>query len=234
MTTAGASQVRAIFNLYETTTPAPGFDSFLDGVKHTFAFVEKEPSFVVGQFHKNLDDGGHFKYAHFANFKDGSFTGFSPNPSPEWLAAIKEGHGEWGHQVRHPGGYEEITTWSGQPWCPKTQAAENSIFLLAAFKDVPEDFEKEWKSMSGMNVVAESLPATVSLNEAGLFRKLGGKTPLNYILRVELLPGSPGADDGVSDVLGSLEGIRSTLSQSGSPLVDIGAYKIIVVTKPQQ
>lgn len=32
------------------------------------------------------------------------------------------------------GGFEEIGSWSGEKWCPETQVADNSIFLLSMFK----------------------------------------------------------------------------------------------------
>lgn len=53
--------------------------------------------------HSHCDELGLFKFAHYASFRDASFQAFKREPSPEWLAVIEEGHGKWGHQIRHPG-----------------------------------------------------------------------------------------------------------------------------------
>lgn len=224
------SPFRAVFNLYETTPPAPGFKTFLEGAKHTFDFVEKDPSFVVGQLHKNLDPEGLFKFAHYASFRDASFQAFKREPSPEWLAVIEEGHGKWGHQIRHPGGFEEIGSWSGEKWCPETQVADNSIFLLSMFKDVPEDFEENWKTLSGATILSESLPKDVVFHQAGLYRKLGGPTQFRYILRCELLPVPSDESAGYTEILGSLGDLRKKLSEDEVPFVNLSAYKIIDVS----
>ncbi len=186
-------QLFAVFNFYETITPPPNYPTFTAGWKTLGRYVETLDHYVAAQLHRNLDEQGLFPYVNFS-----TFTGTTERiikdfmePSPDLIIAVVEGHGMPGTQINHPGGYEEMSTLSGQQIIPDLPAKLESKFIISAYRAIVSDnelnnnigdLEKDWLHWAGVEALKVSVPSGVSIGEAGLYKLFTPAEPFQAVL----------------------------------------------------
>ncbi|XP_030835410.1 uncharacterized protein LOC115921681 [Strongylocentrotus purpuratus] len=234
---AGNDELHIVFNFFEKVSKPPEHDSHEDGMKFIYEWVRKQPSFVLGQIHKNLDQSsGSYKYVNYVGFNNGDFHAFRQGPPPpEWIEVGTKGLGGRELRVCYPGGYAEVATTSVEPMCTtRAKDQEKSYYLLVNYKDSDIDeasysaFEAEWKVKTGADIVSDAFPADIKRGDIALYkRRRPGRTPFVYVLRVEILPGAS-----TENVLQLLPILREKLTAGGIPFSDVGAYSICYLCDP--
>ena len=58
---AAQDDLHIVFNFFEKIpNPPPEQKSYEDGMKYMYEYVRRQPSFVLGQLHKNIDPNGKY------------------------------------------------------------------------------------------------------------------------------------------------------------------------------
>ncbi|XP_041485591.1 uncharacterized protein LOC121431881 [Lytechinus variegatus] len=234
---AGNEDLHTLFNFFEKVAKPLKQASYEDGMKYIFEHVKKLPSFVLGQLHKNLDQSnGLYKYVNYVGFSNGDFHVFQGGrPPADFIKVSTEGLGGPELRVCYPGGYAELATSAGQPMCTtRAKDEQNSYYLLVTYKDSDIDeasysaFEADWKTKTGANIIRDTFPAGIVGGDVGFYkRRRPGHTPLNYVLRYEILPGASR-----ESVLQLLPTLREKLTAGGVPFSNVGAYSICYICDP--
>ncbi|XP_041485590.1 uncharacterized protein LOC121431880 [Lytechinus variegatus] len=234
---AGNEDLHIVFNFFEKIPNPPEQASYEDGMKHIYEYVRRQPSFVLGQVHKNLDQAnGLYKYVNYVGFSNGDFHAFQGGPPPaDWIKVGTEGLGGRELRVCYPGGYAELATSAEQPMCTtRAKDEQNSYYLLVNFKDSDIDeasysaFEADWKTKTGADIIRDAFPAAIVGGDVGFYkRRRPGITPFIYVLRYEILPGASR-----ESVLQFLPTLREKLTAGGVPFSNVGAYSICYICDP--
>lgn len=235
-------ELRVVFNFYEKITPPPKFNTFFDGWKHLGSFVEKQDYYVGALLHQNLDPKGMFPFVNFATFKgtEESVIHEMTNPSQELIQALVEGHGLPGHQVNHPGGYNEVATDDQKSIAPDLPPHQDSIYYIACFQTAengsgvcPSDAEAKWKEIVGLEALRSFVESHGrKIGRAGFYRRFTPASPFgtySYVFRCEL----PGFDGSEPELWAAVRAINESVIDGQLGRVNSSLYKIMHVSTPQ-
>ncbi|PIK35766.1 hypothetical protein BSL78_27401 [Apostichopus japonicus] len=232
-------ELHVVCNFYEKITPPPKFKTFIDGWKHLGEFVEKLDYYVGAVLHENLDPKGMFPYMNFATFKgtEESVILQLTNPSQELIQALVEGHGLPGHQINHPGGYNEVATDNQMPIAPDIPTRTDSIFFVSCFQATEgtanSDIEQNWTRYVGYDTLKSFVEGQgKSLGRAGFYKRFTPVSPFgtfSHVFRCELV-GFHGSEDTLWEVVRAING-----TSNGSSLgkVNSSLYKVVYVSTPR-